>query len=147
MVSSSLLLLLTPITHTPRPVTERDTPRELATKPPTSHRILPDHRSFINRPAEPPNTQHHFLISSLLFRRAVSLGGILFILPSFHVWVSLAEKCGPLTALSYFMSLFFRLGATACQFSDARLQLRKRPIREALSRRGLQELTPGVPLP
>ena len=53
----------------------------------------------------------------------------------------------PLTALSYLMFLFFRHGATACQFSDARLQLSIRSIREALSRRGLQELRPGIPLP
>ena len=55
--------------------------------------------------------------------------------------------CCPLAALSYFMCLFFRHGATACQFSDARLQLSIRSVREALSRRGLQEVRPGIPLP
>ena len=105
MVSSSLLLLLTSITHTPRPVTQRETQRELATKPPT---LPPKHpttaHSSIVRANHPHNTRSQY-------PRCCCLQAC-----SFTRWFS---ENFPFSRGGYLLPS--HCGATACQFSDARL--------------------------
>ena len=85
-----LLLLLTPIRHTPRPVTQRDTQGELTTKPPTLHRTA---RPQLIHPSSNRTTQHTTpdpdILATVVLRRAVSLGALslsLFLFTCVSVW-------------------------------------------------------------
>ena len=99
MVSSSLFLLSTPITHTPRPVTQRETPLENSRPnhaPPPPNRPTP---SSIH-PSSDRTTQHTTpdpnILAAVVFRRAVLLGGFLCPLLLLFTCVSAWRICAAL---------------------------------------------------